>query len=404
MLELYSEGIKAFHSDTFVDSDPANNMGVSVLLCSQRRIGSRLLNSINNFGVLLILIYYKQNETAARQLKRIMFSCLVFTDKRIYFLSKAGCEYMKKVIALCGLLLCLALASCYNYRQSDPASAMKTSPAPPSDGVDSNAPSDVISPSAKTTLTGNEKEAYIKAYTDFLLHSDIAVNNGFIDGYYIYGIYLFDLNYDNIPELGVLYDSGGSMGGYFTYYCFDGNTIVPVLDEKNEPARSSNYTQILADSKNKRIYLLKEMYLLRGNENGTYGYIREIADQNGIPYVYDILDLEVDLGNNSDIDMEMSYDNENEYLSAVELDEYLITRHYSGGEWIEISSGDYLKLKTELIPEENDLVDLCDTDVYIIINESYAEMWDEDSEQFVSKWITKEEIDTLFAKWLQYIE
>lgn len=55
-----------------------------------------------------------------------------------------------------------------------------------------------------------------------------------------------------------------------------------VLTDKNEPARTSSYSQILADSENEKVYLLKEMYMLRGNENGTYGYIREIINQNGI--------------------------------------------------------------------------------------------------------------------------
>ena len=105
----------------------------------------------------------------------------------------------------------------------------------------------------ETELWDDEKPAYVKAYMDFLLHADIDQGHDFP----IRGYYLFDLNFDDIPELGVLHDSWGSMGGYFTYYYFDGNGITAVLNDRGEPVRVSNYTQILADFEQKKVYLLK---------------------------------------------------------------------------------------------------------------------------------------------------
>ena len=58
-----------------------------------------------------------------------------------------------------------------------------------------------------------------------------------------------------------------------------------------EQARVSNYTQVLADFEQKKVYLLKEMYLLQGNVNGTYGYVREIKSEDQCLCVYDVLDL-----------------------------------------------------------------------------------------------------------------
>lgn len=110
----------------------------------------------------------------------------------------------------------------------------------------------------------DDMPAYVKAYMEFLLYEDI--DNG--HDFPIRGYYLFDLNFDDVPELGVLHDSWGSMGGYFTFYYFDGNGIARILNDRGEPVQVSNYTQILADFEQKKVYLLKEMYLLQGNDTG----------------------------------------------------------------------------------------------------------------------------------------
>lgn len=60
------------------------------------------------------------------------------------------------------------------------------------------------------------------------------------------------------------------------FYYYDGNGISRILNDRGEPVQISDYTQILADFEQKKVYLLNEMYLLQGNENGTYGYVREI--------------------------------------------------------------------------------------------------------------------------------
>lgn|GEM_PF-567132 len=254
-------------------------------------------------------------------------------------------------------------------------------------------------PSSEQTIhLSNEEQVYVKKYTDFLLNTDFYVGNDLP----IMGFYLFDLNFDNIPELGVLHHSGGSMGGYFEYYCFDGNEIVSVLTNKNEPARISDYTKILADFENEKVYLLRESYLLQGNVEGTYGYVKEIINQNGIPCVYDIISLDI----NQEIDFEKYYGifyEENVYLSDSKLNNCLITQYYFNGEWNEISPNEYLKLKKELISEENVFVDLRDIDVHILLWGSTNEIYDENG-QYKNIKITEEEIDMLFLKWFKYIE
>lgn len=218
-----------------------------------------------------------------------------------------------------------------------------------------------IAPAYMTVFSDVEKQSYRQAYTDFLLNTNIdKVEDA---DFATRGFYLFDLNFDKVPELGVWHDSGGSMGGYFTLYCFDGKGITAIRNEANKPARISDYTQIFADNVNKKVYFLKEMYLLRGNTNGTDGYLREVLTRNDLPYVQDILSLEV----NQDANLEQYYDRiadyecENDYLSDPELGGCLITQYYSGNEWKIISSVEYLKLKLERIPKNNDYVDLRDT-------------------------------------------
>lgn len=79
-----------------------------------------------------------------------------------------------------------------------------------------------------------------------------------------------------------------------------------------------DHTQILADFEQKKVYLLKEMYLLQGNENGTYGYIREIKSEDLCPCVYDILNLEVDQGSDQRNHFGAHYECEDEFLSDSE--------------------------------------------------------------------------------------
>lgn len=251
-----------------------------------------------------------------------------------------------------------------------------------------------------TPLPNKEQpsEAYLNAYLNFLLSTNVDSDSDFP----IWGFYLFDLNFDKIPELGILQHSGGSMGGYFTFYCFNGSEIVPVLNSKNEPTESSNYVQMLADIENKKVYLLKEMYLLRGNENGTYGYVSVINYQNGLPYVSGILRLEGNQKSDLEKHYSKSYFSEDDFLSDSELDGCLITQCYSGDEWNEITSKEYLRRKRELIPVDNSFVNLLDADTYILLYSSASELVDENGD-YRNIMITEEKIETLFSKWLKYI-
>ena len=248
----------------------------------------------------------------------------------------------------------------------------------------------------------DEMPAYVKEYTEFLLYEDIDPDSLFP----IRGYYLFDLNFDDIPELGVLHHSWGSAGGYFTLYYYDGDGISRLLNDRGEPVQISNYTEILADYEQKKVYLLKEMFLLVGNENGTYGYVREIKSEGQVPCVYDILKLDVD----QEKAMErlfadasgMQHEDEDGFLLDSELEEYLITQRYSEEEWIPISSSEYLELKRELIPEENSFVD-------VRLNEDLnylgGPIFDEDGDGFLMDVrMEKEEIVELFSRYMESVE
>ena len=238
----------------------------------------------------------------------------------------------------------------------------------------------------------------MEAYTAFLLDENTDRGHDFP----IRGYYLFDLNFDDIPELGILHDSWGSMGGYFTIYYFDGKDVTAVLNDRGEPAGISNYTQILADFEQKKVYFLKEMYLLVGNNNGTYGYVREVKSEDGVPCVYDILNLEVDwesdMGSLIEISLGKDYIGEDTFLSDPELEDYLITQCYEGKEWMDISLSEYLRQKRELIPEENSFVDLRDLDMnYLGVN------YDEDG-FYTDVRMEKEEIEQLFRRYVESLK
>lgn len=243
------------------------------------------------------------------------------------------------------------------------------------------------------TLKDDENPAYLEAYTEFFLDEDI--NQG--QDFPIRGYYLLDLNFDGTPELGILHDSWGSMGGYFTYYYFDGEKISEILNESGEPARTSNYTQVLADFETEKVYLLKEMYLLRGNENGTYGYVREIRWDGQIPCVYDILDLQVELDAHVDICKLPDHEHEDEFLKDPVLEDWIRTRRYQKNKWLTISSKEYLKRKRELIPEGNSFVDIRRLDF------NYLGEPDLDNNgDIMDVRMNKKEIEQLFGKFEKY--
>ena len=298
-------------------------------------------------------------------------------------------------------VLCLFLISCQtsvqeNSEISSDEMQIAETPLPDETSADEVMP-DESPAEEETELWDDDTPAYVKAYTEFLLYEDIDPDSFFP----IRGYYLFDINFDDIPELGVLHDSWGSAGGYFTLYYYDGNGISRILNDGGEPVQISNYTEILADYEQKKVYLLKEMYLLVGNENGTYGYVREIKSEGQVPCVYDILKLDVD----QEKAMErifadasgMQHENEDEFLLDSELEEYLITQRYSEEEWIPISSSEYLELKRELIPVGNSFVD-------VRFNEDLNYLGGPNSDEdgfLVDVKMEKEEIVELFSRYME---
>ena len=136
------------------------------------------------------------------------------------------------------------------------------------------------------------------------------------------------------------------------------------------------------------------MYLLQGNSNGTYGYVREIKSQGQVPCVYDILNLEVDQESDLMSHFGHQHKSEDEFLSDPELDACLITQYYFEKEWLDISSEEYRKRKRELIPEENSLVDLRLLDLnYLGVNYN-------DEGLHTDVRMEKEEIDELFRRFV----
>lgn len=290
---------------------------------------------------------------------------------------------MKKAKILYASLICLSLASCNNISQSVPED--NTTSALQSNRISEAIPISAALPT-ESTFDELEQISYRKAYTEFILtkNSDEGDNEFPIRGYY-----LLDLNFDRIPELGVYHDSEGSMGGYFHFYYFNGNKISVILNSQNEPARISDSAQILADYEHKKLYFYKEMYLLVGNENAAYGYVRELLSYSGIPRVNDVLKLNV----NEDINLlqyEKTNYEEDDYLSDSELNDCLTAQYYSDNKWSNISPDEYRKLKRERIPLENSFIDLRITDVYLL------KTAEEETET--------EEIDDLFLKWLDYVK
>ena len=212
-------------------------------------------------------------------------------------------------------------------------------------------------------------DMYYSAYKEFMLsYPTVDEENEFP----VYGFYLVDMNFDKIPELAVRHHSGGTLGGYFLYYYFDGEEVRPVLDGFGEPARSmdNDWVKMLADFENNKVYILKEMYESGGNDNFAYGYVREIiTDENGAVSMMYILETDVEQ-----------------------------SRIFADGEWYDISPVDYIEIKLGLIPEDNEFIDLFETELFCLLYE-YPMGIGEDEENY--RQIAEEEINVLFNAWLE---
>ena len=173
---------------------------------------------------------------------------------------------MKRSIYLLGGLLCLFLTACNASEQSSSDEILIEETMQeelPADETQHDEMSSIEEPfteeppveefsGQKAEAWEGEKPAYVEAYSAFLLDENTDRGHDFP----IRGYYLFDLNFDDIPELGILHDSWGPMGGYFTFYYFDGKEVTAVLNDRGEPASISNYTQILADFEQRKVYFL----------------------------------------------------------------------------------------------------------------------------------------------------
>ncbi len=325
---------------------------------------------------------------------------------------------MKRSMCILSGVLCLLFASCQTAQDEAADAALPDGTVSAAASLDDmetgELPSDeTVSAAASLddTETGelpSDEEAqlwdgdmpeYVKVYTEFLLYGDLDSDSGFP----IRGYYLFDLNFDDIPELGILHDSLGSMGGYFTLYYYDGNGISRILNDRGEPVQISNYTQILADDEQQKVWLLKEMWLLMGNDNGTYGYVSEIRSEGQVPCVYDILNLYVDQGSAADRiragNHGSDHDNEDGYLLDDELAECLVAQYCPDGEWNPISTSEYWELKRDLIPEENSFVDLrLNEDLQYFREVKYE---DGDESFYLDVKMETEEIERLFSNFVQ---
>lgn len=245
------------------------------------------------------------------------------------------------------------------------------------------------------TVNSDTEITYEEAYREFLLTADIDEDHIYL----IYGYSLCDLNFDYIPELLVWHYSGAYRGGYYTLWYFDGDKIETILDDQGKQARIAG-SHILADPDNQKVYFLHEMYLLRENENGTYGYVRELKicelkSENGIPVVCNHLKLEVNQEGDFEGYTGGTYSYDDDFLSDSEFDAGLITQQYVEGKWIEISPEQYLTLKRELIPEENSFVNLYDTSVYVLVNS----MPPKKAEPIFNIHPSEGKIDELFSEW-----
>ncbi len=232
-------------------------------------------------------------------------------------------------------------------------------------------------------------KTYDVAYKEFVLQY---ITEETDLGYPIRGIVLLDLNFDGIPELALLHDSGGSMGGYYEYYYYDAEKT----DSVQYLMTKSIYVTPLADLETKNVYMFREMYLLVGNFNGYYGSLDQITSFNGKPVLNEILNLEVD--DTKVPEQTRVHYGEDDCLSDYDLEVCIETTNFQDGVWNSISFDKYIEIKRKFVPKENDYVNLFCFDEELYILKPMYDVLEEKIE------ISEKEIIELFDKWKEYIK
>jgi hypothetical protein len=288
--------------------------------------------------------------------------------------------FMKRLWAGTLVFLMLMLCACGQATLVEKSEAETTTAA-------TNAPTTTKLPEAKS----NWKEAY----TEFLLHHYEGVH-----GYITLGLADFDKS--GTPELIILDDSMGSLGGAFS--------IVAYQNKQAELLFSSGTSSSYVISKDGKELCFFRNFDSLHSSGGTYGYgyVTKLISINGVFSCTPLLQVKIaDFSFEDDetlrtLAWEMSV-GEASLLKSKEFGQFVsIQKSNADDEWQDISADDYLRLKKSYLgdnPKEYRGHERGDPFALPEIRHEFYDLSSDNPDDYNGRMPTEHELGTFFARW-----
>lgn len=207
-------------------------------------------------------------------------------------------------------------------------------------------------------------------------------------------IYLIDLNRDELPEMVILHSSGGSMGGYYSFFYYDGKSVKSIMDKEGKNIRCGTGLQMRFFPETNRLIFYHEMIHIFGNEQGTYGYLKELINENGVPCVNNMIQVMPSPEATIEKALESDYQNEDQLVSNSDL---VLAQKLSEKEWHQITGEEYIVQKYLFMNPDESFMDYWNFGVSVSLSTFYEAI--EDSEEGIKNIPTQMEIEELFFEW-----
>ena len=244
---------------------------------------------------------------------------------------------------------------------------------------------------------------WARAYWDFIFNGRYS-----FDDFPVSAAGLLDLNQDETPELVLYHYSSGSLGGWYAFYYYNGREAVPVFNQEGEAVVCGTELHLYYYPESRKLMMYHMMYLVLGNYQGSYGYVREVEETDGAPSVRNIIRV----GQHPELTMEIAQDAEkdpggtagiaaNREDALVSNELLALAEKYENGQWETISGEEYIREKYQLIPLGEVRKDYWEYGVEVTMDAYFTYQWQCAKDEDYRVLPTREEFEELLARWEQ---
>ena len=258
----------------------------------------------------------------------------------------------------------------------------------------------------ETAEASPEWPDWARAYWEFIFNGRYS-----FDDFAVSAVGLLDLNQDETPELVLYHYSSGSLGGWYSFYYYNGSEAVPVLNQEGEAVVCGTHLYLYYYPESRKLMMYHRMSIILGNYQGSYGYVREVEETDGAPSVRNIIRVR----QHPELTMEIAQDarkapgetagiaaNREDALVSNEL--LALAEKYENGQWETVSGEEYICEKYQLIPLGEIRRDYWGYGAEVTMSAYFTYQWQCAEDEDYRVLPTKEEFEELLTLWEQGAE